>query len=255
MSHISAPSLGSPEIGGGSASIAHPTFSAAKPMIGLEFADDSPLNRKIVGGYLKAYNRHPDSACTYQYAIAEDGPGAIQLYRDNLIHIALLDFEMPGMNGDETAARIREIAHQRLSGSAPTPTALPLPAPSPTEGRTTPFRCPTPAPSPTLPEGMIDDPSVVRRLIPPSLETAHLPLMFAFSGVSEEARPRVEAACRDAGIVAFISKPQPRVIPIMTQLACEYAPHLFRDWPRSPLLAPPEKGVRPIAEQLLDPTV
>lgn len=45
----------------------------------------------------------------HQFAIAEDGPSAINLAKNRRFDLAFLDMKMPGMNGVETLRRLREV--------------------------------------------------------------------------------------------------------------------------------------------------
>jgi DNA-binding NarL/FixJ family response regulator len=66
--------------------------------------DDSELVRKSLRTVLLA---NPDwEVC----AEAADGEAAIELFRELHPNIVILDFQMPGINGIETARRMSEIA-------------------------------------------------------------------------------------------------------------------------------------------------
>jgi two-component system, NarL family, response regulator DesR len=66
--------------------------------------DDSELVRKSLRTVLEA---NPE----WQIAAeAADGPAAVDLFRTSNPHVVIVDFQMPGPNGVETARRILEIA-------------------------------------------------------------------------------------------------------------------------------------------------
>ena len=45
----------------------------------------------------------------YRALIASSGPEGLKLFDDNPIDLVVLDFLMPGMNGDEVAERMRQL--------------------------------------------------------------------------------------------------------------------------------------------------
>ncbi len=67
-------------------------------------ADDEVIERKVL---YKTLSKHLGDQCEiYQ---AENGREALQIYREKKIQIMILDIEMPGINGIETAEKIREM--------------------------------------------------------------------------------------------------------------------------------------------------
>lgn len=65
-------------------------------------ADDEPIERQVIGKKLN--NFFPEKV---QIISAENGIEASRLYEENDCQIAILDIEMPGMNGLEAAEKIR----------------------------------------------------------------------------------------------------------------------------------------------------
>ncbi len=66
-------------------------------------ADDEHLERQVLTATLK---KHLGEDCVFLEA--ENGREAIRLARAENVHVAVLDVEMPGMNGLEAAAAIKE---------------------------------------------------------------------------------------------------------------------------------------------------
>lgn len=66
-------------------------------------ADDEPIERQVVGKKIRKYFKDQ-----LEIIEAVNGREAVELFEKNDCHIALLDIEMPGMNGLEAAERIRE---------------------------------------------------------------------------------------------------------------------------------------------------
>lgn len=65
-------------------------------------ADDEPIERSVVSKKIQTF--FPDQ---FEIVLAENGREAVSLFRERECQIALLDIEMPGMNGLEAAASIR----------------------------------------------------------------------------------------------------------------------------------------------------
>ena len=63
--------------------------------------EDNPLNQKIVGFYLKK-EKH------MVFAVAT-GEEAIQVFKPGFFDVVLMDLMLPGIDGFETAMKIREI--------------------------------------------------------------------------------------------------------------------------------------------------
>lgn len=72
-------------------------------MIRLLIADDEVIERKVL--YKTLEKNLGDQCRIFQ---AENGREALQIYEKEKIQIAVLDIEMPGINGIEAAQRIRE---------------------------------------------------------------------------------------------------------------------------------------------------
>ena len=66
-------------------------------------ADDEPIERRVINKKIMGF--FPDTVSVY---LAENGIEAVKQYEENSCRIAILDIEMPGMNGLEAAAVIRE---------------------------------------------------------------------------------------------------------------------------------------------------
>ena len=66
-------------------------------------ADDEPIERQVINRKIAGF--FPDQVEVY---LAENGLEAVSLFEENNCQIALLDIEMPGMNGLEAASAIRE---------------------------------------------------------------------------------------------------------------------------------------------------
>lgn len=64
-------------------------------------ADDEPIERSVVSKKIQTF--FPDQ---FEIVLAENGREAVSLFREKECQIALLDIEMPGMNGLEAAASI-----------------------------------------------------------------------------------------------------------------------------------------------------
>jgi two-component system response regulator YesN len=66
-------------------------------------ADDEPIERAVLYRTIKKYYKNQ-----LEVIQAENGRRAVELFDENSCHIALLDIEMPGINGLEAARLIRE---------------------------------------------------------------------------------------------------------------------------------------------------
>lgn len=66
-------------------------------------ADDEPIERTVVCRTIQKY-----FADQIEVVLAENGREAVQFFEEQNCQIALLDIEMPGINGLEAAERIRE---------------------------------------------------------------------------------------------------------------------------------------------------
>jgi DNA-binding response OmpR family regulator len=62
--------------------------------------EDNPLNQKVLGMFI--------SKLGYEYDIASNGLGAVDLCNDNNYPFILMDIYMPGMDGPEATVKIRE---------------------------------------------------------------------------------------------------------------------------------------------------
>ena len=65
-------------------------------------ADDEPIERQVINKKIKAF--FPEQVEVF---MAENGIEAVEKYSENSCQIAILDIEMPGMNGLEAAEKIR----------------------------------------------------------------------------------------------------------------------------------------------------
>ncbi len=65
-------------------------------------ADDEPIERSVISKKIQSF--FPNQ---FEIVLAENGREAVQLFREKKCQIALLDIEMPGMNGLDAAASIR----------------------------------------------------------------------------------------------------------------------------------------------------
>lgn len=72
-------------------------------MLRLLIADDEIIERKVL---YKTLQKNVGEQCVIFQA--ENGREALEIYEQEKIQIAILDIEMPGINGIETAQRIRE---------------------------------------------------------------------------------------------------------------------------------------------------
>lgn len=72
-------------------------------MLRLLIADDEVIERKVL--YKTLQKNVGDQCVIFQ---AENGREALEIYEQEKIQIAILDIEMPGINGIETAQKIRE---------------------------------------------------------------------------------------------------------------------------------------------------
>ena len=66
-------------------------------------ADDEPIERLVIDKKIK--NFFPDQAEVF---LAENGIQAVEIFREKDCQIAILDIEMPGMNGLDAAAEIKK---------------------------------------------------------------------------------------------------------------------------------------------------
>lgn len=66
-------------------------------------ADDEVIERMVLH---KTLHKHLGDICEIHQA--ENGREALKIYEENKIQIAILDIEMPGINGIQTAEKIRE---------------------------------------------------------------------------------------------------------------------------------------------------
>ena len=66
-------------------------------------ADDEPIERQVINKKIMGF--FPDQVSVFT---AENGIEAVSAFEDNDCQIAILDIEMPGMNGLDAAARIRK---------------------------------------------------------------------------------------------------------------------------------------------------
>ena len=67
-------------------------------------ADDEPIERQVINKKIKAF--FPNQVEVF---VAENGIEAVKKYTENMCNIAVLDIEMPGMNGLEAATQIRNL--------------------------------------------------------------------------------------------------------------------------------------------------
>lgn len=67
-------------------------------------ADDEPIERLVISKKINGF--FPDQVEVF---LAENGIRAVELFEEKECQIAILDIEMPGMNGLDAAAKIRKI--------------------------------------------------------------------------------------------------------------------------------------------------
>ena len=72
-------------------------------MYRLLVADDEIIERKVL---LKTMQKNIEGQC--ELFQAENGREALEIYEKEKIQIAILDIEMPGINGIQAAEKIRE---------------------------------------------------------------------------------------------------------------------------------------------------
>lgn len=72
-------------------------------MYRLLIADDERIEREVL---FKILSRNLEGQC--EIFQAGNGREALEIYREKKIQIAILDIEMPGINGIEAAEKIRE---------------------------------------------------------------------------------------------------------------------------------------------------
>ncbi|RKM59766.1 response regulator [Butyrivibrio sp. CB08] len=72
-------------------------------------ADDEPIERQVINKKIMGF--FPDQVTVF---MAENGIEAVSVFEDNNCQIAILDIEMPGMNGLDAASEIRK-AHPECS--------------------------------------------------------------------------------------------------------------------------------------------
>ena len=72
-------------------------------MYRLLVADDEIIERKVL---LKTLQKNLEGQC--ELFQAENGREALEIYEKEKIQIAILDIEMPGINGIQAAEKIRE---------------------------------------------------------------------------------------------------------------------------------------------------
>lgn len=65
-------------------------------------ADDEPIERQVIDKKIKSF--FPEQVEVYA---AENGIDAVKKFEENNCQIAILDIEMPGMNGLEAAEYIK----------------------------------------------------------------------------------------------------------------------------------------------------
>jgi len=87
-----------PPIRAGSSTAAAPRPAPAPTVL---VADDNRINRTVISKLLGRWN--------IQHTIVEDGTSALQLLERDRFGIALLDWQMPGLDGLEVARRWRQI--------------------------------------------------------------------------------------------------------------------------------------------------
>ncbi len=102
----------------GDAEVAAPRVSCHVLLV-----DDNPVNRQVAGGLLERYGQ--------RVTAVEDGPAAIGAMRRDTFDLVLLDMHMPGLDGLETARRIRALG----GAAATTPLWLLTANPSERDGR------------------------------------------------------------------------------------------------------------------------
>ncbi len=76
-----------------------PAPAAPPPGVRALLVDDNPVNREVGRALLERLG------C--EVSLADGGAEALDLWRDNTYDIYLIDYQMPGMDGDELARRLR----------------------------------------------------------------------------------------------------------------------------------------------------
>lgn len=67
--------------------------------------EDNPLNKKIISFWFSKYG--------YLFSFADCGEDALELFIKDYYGIIIMDILLPGINGFETAKRIREISNNK----------------------------------------------------------------------------------------------------------------------------------------------
>jgi CheY-like chemotaxis protein len=79
-----------------------------KPKVQILIVEDNTINQKMLTSLLKKQG--------YTCIVANNGKEAVQIFKENVVNIILMDIEMPVMNGLEATKAIRE-AEKNLSAS------------------------------------------------------------------------------------------------------------------------------------------
>ncbi len=68
--------------------------------------EDNPVNQLVAATYLEKM--------AVQFSVANSGQEALKLFQEDIYDVVLMDIQMPGMDGIDTTAAIREIEYQTL---------------------------------------------------------------------------------------------------------------------------------------------
>ena len=207
-----------------------------KPIILMLYVDDTEINRIIFNRLVKNYNKLPERDYFFRCITASTGEEACELYNQqpSAYPVIVLDFEMPGLNGAQTAAKIKEISQAFFKSCTPdlqsdessslnstrSSVSMSPCAPSPLFFTST----NSPAETTECKVATTDSPAIV--LDPPALKHRVPPLMLAYSSSKDPAHLE---ACKQAGVVVWLTKPCKNPIQEISDIVQRYtSPDLFQ---------------------------